>query len=954
MKQRLHEFLLRYGFCAEQRRVFTLLLLALVIACFLGHSIEARLNHMLHEYMEDQLEQTITMMAQMDNEVIERRLRWLHDYSEALGQHPEESAFIFSAMRQGNIVNISSADSIGVLRPDGTELYGNGTVTPEDFPGLLTLDHPDLLVNAAGTAYLIASPIHEPGTGQIKGILYCKAAPDGVASELLGVQDLPDATFWLASKNLHTISQPSRDAGHATQQVFDELLASGRLTDMMQELGTRTVAIHGVGPKSTKHFVTLAEIRPELYLVGCIEGDGLVQPVEAIAASLRQSYTWFLVFIVVMLAAIFIVETRVLLREQARTKDALRAAEEAKAHAEEAKFRAEEAKAHAEDAKAQAERANQSKSLFLSNMSHEIRTPINAIIGMDEMILRESKEPAIEGYATDLRGSALHLLGLVNDILDFSKIEAGKMELVPVEYGLGSLLNDLVNMTEIRAKNKNLAFILKADKHLPSVLHGDEVRVKQVAMNILTNAVKYTREGSVTLAVTFRKTADKQIVLRFEVKDTGIGIKPEDLPKLGKAFQRIEEARNATIEGTGLGMNITQRLLALMHSRLEVTSVYGEGSTFAFEVAQDVINWTALGDFESQVRRLVPAPSDAAILKAPTANVLVVDDVEMNIKVFRGLLKRTDIHVDSALSGPIALAMVQKKAYDMIFLDHRMPEMDGIETLQHMKETKHLCNDVPVIALTANAISGAREEYIAAGFTDYLTKPIDSHKLEAMLKHYLPPEKVQEVAPEDAETAEDAASTGALPAWLKEQMLLDTTSGLTNCGSPEDYLETMKLFAGAYAENRKAIQNFFDAQDWQNYTIRVHALKTPRASSARTSFRTKPPPSKPPATRATSRRSKPRRRASSTFTPPASTCCSPSRQRTPQRKPATPKNSSRPKNSPRSTKRSKKSPRRSTTTAPSSSSKTSPAKKRQRANATTSTPSARRQRSPTGWRSKTC
>ena len=825
MKQRLHEFLLRYGFCAEQRRVFTLLLLALVIACFLGHSIEARLNHMLHEYMEDQLEQTITMMAQMDNEVIERRLRWLHDYSEALGQHPEESAFIFSAMRQGNIVNISSADSIGVLRPDGTELYGNGTVTPEDFPGLLTLDHPDLLVNAAGTAYLIASPIHEPGTGQIKGILYCKAAPDGVASELLGVQDLPDATFWLASKNLHTISQPSRDAGHATQQVFDELLASGRLTDMMQELGTRTVAIHGVGPKSTKHFVTLAEIRPELYLVGCIEGDGLVQPVEAIAASLRQSYTWFLVFIVVMLAAIFIVETRVLLREQARTKDALRAAEEAKAHAEEAKFRAEEAKAHAEDAKAQAERANQSKSLFLSNMSHEIRTPINAIIGMDEMILRESKEPAIEGYATDLRGSALHLLGLVNDILDFSKIEAGKMELVPVEYGLGSLLNDLVNMTEIRAKNKNLAFILKADKHLPSVLHGDEVRVKQVAMNILTNAVKYTREGSVTLAVTFRKTADKQIVLRFEVKDTGIGIKPEDLPKLGKAFQRIEEARNATIEGTGLGMNITQRLLAMMHSHLEVDSVYGQGSTFAFEVEQDVINWAELGDFEQQVRRLVPQETEAALFVAPTADVLVVDDVEMNIKVFCGLLKRTEIHVDSALSGAVALEMVKKKAYDMIFLDHRMPEMDGIETLQRMHAMEHVCKGKPVIALTANAISGAREEYIAAGFTDYLAKPIDSHKLEQMLKKYLPPEKVQEVTAKDAE-ARDTADAESLPDWLKSQTLLDTKSGLTNCGSPEDYVETLRLFAEAYKENAATIQRFFDAADWKNYTIRVHALKS--------------------------------------------------------------------------------------------------------------------------------
>ena len=599
-------------------------------------------------------------------------------------------------------------------------------------------------------------------------------------------------------------------------------MASGRLERMMQELDQSAIVVHSADDskeaQETKSFVTLAEIRPDLYLVGYIESTALVKPVEDIAGFLRHGYALFVIFVVLMLIYLFIRETHLLLQGQAETEDALQAAEEAKAQAEEARL-------HAEEAKEQAEHANQAKSLFLSNMSHEIRTPINAIIGMDEIILRESREPAIEGYATDLRGSALHLLGLVNDILDFSKIEAGKMELVPVEYGLGSLLNDLVNMTEIRAKNKNLQFILKADPKLPTVLHGDEVRVKQVAMNILTNAVKYTHQGSVTLSVTFRKLSDQKIALRFTVKDTGIGIKPEDLPKLGKAFQRIEEARNATIEGTGLGMNITQRLLAMMHSHLEVDSVYGQGSTFAFEVEQDVINWAELGDFEQQVRRLVPQETEAALFVAPTADVLVVDDVEMNIKVFCGLLKRTEIHVDSALSGAVALEMVKKKTYDMIFLDHRMPEMDGIETLQRMHAMEHVCKGKPVIALTANAISGAREEYIAAGFTDYLAKPIDSHKLEQMLKKYLPPEKVQEVTAKDAE-ARDTADAESLPDWLKSQTLLDTKSGLTNCGSPEDYVETLRLFAEAYKENAATIQRFFDAADWKNYTIRVHALKS--------------------------------------------------------------------------------------------------------------------------------
>ena len=812
MNDRLRRLLKKYLFCTEQRRLVVLLVFALCCFCLIGHSIQHQLNVMLHEYMEDQLAENITMMSQMDNEIINRRLRSLENYSKAIEKSPEELDFFVQMMRQQGLEG-----DIGILRFDGTHVYGNDDVSFETFPRLIGIQHgqPMLIVNDTGSAYLIAAPIHEQGNGNVDAILYCKADPDAIIGQLLNTKEVKGATFWLVSRNLHAISQPSNPANEERQACFDTLMASGRLERMMQEIDKSAIVVHsaddGEEAHEAKSFITLAEIRPDLYLVGYIESTALVKPVEDIATFLRHGYALFVLFVVLMLIYLFIRETQLLLQGQAETEDALQAAEVAKAHAEEAK--------------AQAEQANQAKSLFLSNMSHEIRTPINAIIGMDEMILRESKEPAIEGYATDLRGSALHLLGLVNDILDFSKIEAGKMTLVPVEYGLASLLNDIVNMTEVRARSKNLAFILNADPNLPTVLHGDEVRIKQIAMNILTNAVKYTRQGSVTLSVTFRKTADDKIVLRFSVKDTGIGIKPEDLPKLGHAFERIEEERNATIEGTGLGMNITQRLLQLMHTHLEVESVYGKGSTFAFEVEQDVVDSQPLGDFEQQVRRLVPQETETALLKAPTADVLVVDDVEMNIKVFRGLLKRTEIHVDSALSGAVALEMVKKKAYDMIFLDHRMPEMDGIETLQRMKAMQHLCKGKPVIALTANAISGARKEYIDAGFTDYLTKPIDSHKLESMLKKYLPPEKVQEVTAEDAK-AEDTAAAESLPEWLRTQTLLDTKSGLTNCGSPEDYLETLQLFAEAYEENAATIQIFFDAADWKNYTIRVHALKS--------------------------------------------------------------------------------------------------------------------------------
>ncbi|MBP5200041.1 MAG: transporter substrate-binding domain-containing protein, partial [Schwartzia sp.] len=278
--------------------------------------------------------------------------------------------------------------------------------------------------------------------------------------------------------------------------------------------------------------------------------------------------------------------------------------------------------------------ANVAKSQFLSNMSHEIRTPINAIMGMDEMIRREAEAPQIREYAENIRTASASLLSIVNDILDFSKIEAGKMEIIPVEYEISSVLNDLVNMLKTRAEKKGLTLDVEAAPDLPTLLYGDEIRIKQVATNVLTNAVKYTEKGGVTLRVSFEKMDGENIRLRFSVKDTGIGIKPEDIAKLFNAFERIEEKRNRTIEGTGLGMNITKKLLELMGSRLEVESVYGEGSTFSFAVEQGVVDWTPIGDFEQAFRRAVARQGAYhERFTAPEAKVLVVDDTKMNITV---------------------------------------------------------------------------------------------------------------------------------------------------------------------------------------------------------------------------------------------------------------------------------------------------------------------------------
>ena len=472
----------------------------------------------------------------------------------------------------------------------------------------------------------------------------------------------------------------------------------------------------------------------------------------------------------------------------------------------------------------EAESANQAKSQFLSSMSHELRTPINAILGMNEMILRESKDETILEYAENIRNAGNSLLGLVNDILDFSKIEAGKMEIINVEYALSSVLNDLVNMIQKRADKKSLRLIVNADPNLPTILFGDEIRLKQVVTNILTNAVKYTERGSVTLTVDFKKTAADMIGMRIAVKDTGIGIKAEDIPKLFSAFERIEEKRNRTIEGTGLGMNITQRLLKMMNSKLEVESVYGEGSTFSFVIDQKVVNWEPLGNFEETYRHMLGKRKEYhEKFTAPKAKILVVDDTQLNLAVVKGLLKQTKIQIETAESGYECLHLVTKEHYDIIFLDHRMPGIDGLETLQQMRKLPGNLNDeTPVIALTANAVSGAREQYMAAGFSSYISKPISPSELETMIIKYLPPDKVTLT---DA-PLEDDTDDKKLPEWLSKVDGLNVKEGVEHCGSVDAYLDTLTIFAESVKSGVKEIADFYRNADWKSYTTKVHALKS--------------------------------------------------------------------------------------------------------------------------------
>jgi signal transduction histidine kinase/CheY-like chemotaxis protein len=471
--------------------------------------------------------------------------------------------------------------------------------------------------------------------------------------------------------------------------------------------------------------------------------------------------------------------------------------------------------------------ADEAKSTFLAQMSHEIRTPINAVLGMNEMILRECADNNIKEYALNIQSAGRMLLSLINSILDFSKIEDGKMEIIPATYCTASMINDLVTSVETRAAEKELQFKVNADPKLPAKLIGDDMRIKQVISNLLTNAVKYTEKGSVTLTIRAENVHDDELTLYVEVGDTGIGIREEDMGALFESFRRLDEQRNRSIEGTGLGMAIVTKLLDMMDSELHVESIYGVGSTFWFSLPQKISDRTPMGD--NFHRSMVKGKAPDTHIYAPTAEVLVVDDNEMNIKVAVSLLKMYGIVPETAPSGYMALSMIREKRYDIVLLDHMMPGMDGIQTLRRITDEGIRDAGSAMIALTANAVVGAREFYLQAGFDDYLTKPIDSELLEKTLKKYIPASKVTMVqadVPKTEEKAnEDSFTLRELQKMSSMNAYVNPVVGLGYCmDSREFYLDTLD----GYVEADKVvpIKAAFIEKRWEDYRVNVHAVKS--------------------------------------------------------------------------------------------------------------------------------
>ena len=504
-----------------------------------------------------------------------------------------------------------------------------------------------------------------------------------------------------------------------------------------------------------------------------------------------------------------------------------------------------------ENSAAEAEKAGQAKSQFLAQMSHEIRTPINAVLGMNEMIMRESGSDDIREYSENIQNAGRTLLTLINSILDFSKIEDGKMEIVPVSYDTALMINDLVNMVLERAEQKNLEFRTEIDRKLPKTLYGDDVRIRQIITNILTNAVKYTPKGSVTLRMLIADRNGDRITLRTEVQDTGIGIRPEDRDALFESFRRLDSEKNRAIEGTGLGISIVQKLLVMMGSELQLDSVYGEGSRFWFDIVQEVVDDEPIGDYEERLRLSRHNENSREYIYAPDARVLVVDDNMMNLKVAKGLLKRTGIKVDIVAGGSDALKAVTQNRYDIIFLDHMMPGMDGLETRKNMETAGLLGENTAVIMMTANAIVGAKEEYLSAGFDDYLSKPIEVRSLEMILKKYLPAEKIgYKTADADIRTggasgdhvpaaaADDTAAekpSAEVPAPdMPEESADDGNAGHINTASGMEYCmndtgfykEMLVTFVNESPAKRENLETALKNGDIKQYTVNIHGLKS--------------------------------------------------------------------------------------------------------------------------------
>ena len=466
--------------------------------------------------------------------------------------------------------------------------------------------------------------------------------------------------------------------------------------------------------------------------------------------------------------------------------------------------------------KNKSEQDSKAKNEYLANMAHDIRTPINTVLGMNEMILRENTNVEVNEYANNIKRASNILVELVNDILDISKIESGNMELLEDSYEVGELLNDVITVIKDKCKKKNLQFVVNIDKSIPYQLYGDVNKIKQVLLNLLTNAVKYTQSGTVTFEIkVMNRNGSDNVELYVSVTDTGSGIQPENLNSIFSSFKRIDEIRNTKIEGTGLGLNIVYNLLKLMKSKIEVQSEYGIGSKFYFLLDQKIVNNRPIGEYLDSFNSQINRKNNYKVgFIAPEARILVVDDNEMNLLVTSKLLKDTQMKIDIVSSGFGCLAKINEKKYNLILMDIKMPELDGVETLRRIRGGNSINVDTPVIALTADVIAGVKEKYLKEGFIDYIAKPIDAKKFESKVGSYIPKRLCRVVK-------------GNNDKIVNNNNLINMAKGLEFCSNDREmYDEILSTYLQNGLENMKKIMLAYGNEDWTNYSIYIHSLKS--------------------------------------------------------------------------------------------------------------------------------
>ena len=786
----------------RNKKIIAGMLIFIAILGVAGVLMRDRMKSLLNYYVEQQMVRQAELLAQMVESQFEAELRQLERTADFVQHYEEERLDVVDILAaQGENV------AVGLLELDGNAVCGK-TLDFLTFDGIRQSFRGENAVSySRDDGLLFTVPVYRDRN--VRYVLY-KLYDAKTLYDMFGLSCYDGQGRVLIMDRQEQIIIPD-DNSVERQSFFLEVqeIYDG-FSQMRDQLQVLTAAAAYVQTDEDDYFLFSSEITgTDMFLVGMVPERAAMEGIAYLVVLVLWVFVLLMAAFVIGMIYLFSAE------ERAKESDELR------------------------EAKVMADNANRAKSDFLANMSHEIRTPINAIMGMNEMILRESEQEEITEYAQNIQDASRTLLSLINDILDFSKIESGKMEIIDGTYDTVSLLRDVVNMVRIKAEDKNLWFYIDIDENLPTDLWGDSKRNRQVIINLLNNAVKYTKEGGVTLSVTGEPMDGDQIMLKIRVADTGIGIREEDLPKLFQNFERLDLIENRHVEGTGLGLAITNRLVTQMNGKIEVQSKYGIGSTFTISLPQGIMSDSPIGDFQgkyqSEIRENKNIDRYHESFAAPDARVLVVDDTAMNLHVISQLLKKTHMHVDTCLSGKECLLMVQKEHYDVILLDHMMPGMDGIETLRALKNRyNHKCRNTPVIALTANAIVGVREMYMKEGFSDYLSKPVESSALEEMLKKYIPADKIQLVKEEARANRTQVMQVGESSIQKnsgddkklhKKFTWLDVNMGIRYCADSEEvYREVLQEFCEGCDEDRAAIEEAYVNEDWKDYTIRIHGL----------------------------------------------------------------------------------------------------------------------------------